>query len=216
MWSVKTSVWSVSGLREITSILCMSEPPLVHFPHELLSDRIAGGIADDRADVAVRANGRGLLVRYIVSDFRGWEDTAAGEAAALLRPLYLFPVAETGVVRQLKLKFINEFSRMRVVAWRDSFSIISIFLTSRLLDELVVTETLYFQLMSWSLIGIRVAPFQALSHASLRQVVHHCAEYVLDIILLGVERGLHIVAQFISVLEAASLSASSSVVIERP
>ena len=141
---------------------------------------------------------------------------AAGEAAALLRPLYLFPVAETRVVHQLKLKFINELSSMRVVAWRDSFSIISIFLLSRLLVELVVTETLHFQLMPWSLIGIRVAPFQALSHTAFRQVVHHRAEHVLDIVLLRVERGLHIVALLISVLEAASLSASPSVVIERP
>ena len=94
----------------------MSEPPLVHLFHKLLSDGIAGGITDDRVDVTVRANGRGLLGRYIVSDFRGWEDTAAGEAAALIRPLYLFPVAETGVMRQLKSKFINELSRMRVVA----------------------------------------------------------------------------------------------------
>ena len=116
MWSVKTSVWSVSGLREITTILCMSEPPLVHLLHELLSDGIAGGIADDGVDVTVRTDRRGLLGRYIVGDFRGWEDAAAGEAAALVRPLYLFPVAETGVVRQLKLKFINELSKMRVVA----------------------------------------------------------------------------------------------------
>ena len=94
----------------------MSEPPLVHLLQKLLSDGIAGGIADDRVDVAVRANGRGLLGRDIVSDFRGWEDAATGEAAALLRPLYLFPVAETGIMRQLKLKFINELSRMRVVA----------------------------------------------------------------------------------------------------
>ena len=215
MWSVKTSVWSVSGLKEITSQLRL-EPPLVHLLHKLLSDGIAGGITDDRVDVAVRTDSRGLLGRYIVGDFRGWEDTAAGEAAALLRPLYLFPVAETGVMRQLKLKFINELSRMRVVAWRDAFSIISIFLLSRLLVELVVTETPHFQLMPWSLIGIRVAPLQAFSHAALRQVVHHRAEHVLDIVLLRVERGLHIVAQFISVLEAASLSASSSVVIERP
>ena len=93
-----------------------SEPPLVHLLHKLLSDGIAGGIADDGVDVAVRANGRGLLGRYIVGDFYGWEDTAAGEATALLRPLYLFPVAETGVMRQLKLKFINALSRMRVVA----------------------------------------------------------------------------------------------------
>ena len=94
----------------------MSEPPLVHLLQKLLSDGIAGGIADDRVDVAVRANGRGLLGRDIVSDFRGWEDAATGEASALLRPLYLFPVAETGIMRQLKLKFINELSRMRVVA----------------------------------------------------------------------------------------------------
>lgn len=85
-------------------------------PHELLSDRIAGGIADDGVDVAVRANGCRLIKRYIVSDFRCREDVAAGETAALIRPLYLFPVAETRVVRQLKLKFINELSRMRVVA----------------------------------------------------------------------------------------------------
>ena len=116
MWSVKTSVWSVSGLREITSILCMSEPSLVHLFHKLLSDGIAGGIADDGVYVAVRTDRRGLLGRYIVGDFKGWEDAAAGEAAALLRPLYLFPVAKTGVMRQLKLKFINELSRKRVVA----------------------------------------------------------------------------------------------------
>ena len=69
---------------------------------------IAGGIADDRVDVAVRANGCRFIKRYIVSDFKGWEDAAAGEAAALIRPLYLFPAAETRVVRQFKLKFINE------------------------------------------------------------------------------------------------------------
>ena len=57
---------------------------------------------------------------------------------------------------------------------------------------------------------------QAFSHAAFRQLVHHRAEHVLDIVLLRVEHGLHIVAQLISVLEAASLSASSSVVIERP
>lgn len=128
-------------------------------PHELLSDRIAGGIADDRVDVAVRANGCRLIKRYIVSDFKGWEDAAAGEAAALLRPLYLFPVAETGVVRQLKLKFINEFSRMRVVAWRDSFSIISIFLLSRLLVELVVAAMRHCQFMLRRLPRVRVDPF---------------------------------------------------------
>ena len=115
MWSVKTSVWSVSGLREITSLLRL-EPPLVHLLHKLLSDGIAGGIADDGVDVTVGTDCRGLLGRDIVGDFRSWEDTTAGETAALLRPLYLFLVAETGVVRQLKLKFINEFSRMRVVA----------------------------------------------------------------------------------------------------
>ena len=78
-----------------------SEPPLVHLLHKFLSDGIAGGIADDGVDVAVRANGRGLLGRYIVGDFGGWEDVAAGETTALLRPPYLFPVAETRVVRQL-------------------------------------------------------------------------------------------------------------------
>lgn len=185
-------------------------------PHELLSDRIAGGIADDRVDVAVRANGCRLIKRYIVSDFRGREDVAAGETAALIRPLYLFPVAETRVVRQLKLKFINELSRMRVVAWRDSFSIISIFLTFRLLVELAFTAMRHCQFMLRCLPRVRVAPFQALSHTAFRQVVHHRAEHVLDIVLLRVERGVHIVAQLISVLEAASLSASSSVVIERP
>ena len=92
MWSVKTSVWSVSGLREITSILCMSEPSLVHLFHKLLSDGIAGGIADDGVYVAVRTDRRGLLGRYIVGDFKGWEDAAAEEAAALLRPLYLLLV----------------------------------------------------------------------------------------------------------------------------
>lgn len=75
-----------------------SEPPLVHLLHKFLSDGIAGGIADDGVDVAVRANGRGLLGRYIVGDFRGWEDTTTGETAALLRQLYLRPVAETGVL----------------------------------------------------------------------------------------------------------------------
>ena len=105
---------------------------------------------------------------------------------------------------------------MRVVAWRDSFFIISIFLLSLLLVEPAVTEIPHFQLMPWSLIGIRVAPLQAFSHAALRQVVHHRAEHVLDIVLLRVEHGLHIVAQLISVLEVASLSASSSIVIERP
>ena len=99
-----------------SSILCISEPPLVHLLHKLLSDGIVGGITDDGVDVTVRTDSRGLLGRYIVGDFRGWEDAAAGEAAALVRSLYLFPVAETGVVRQLKLKFINELSRMRVVA----------------------------------------------------------------------------------------------------
>lgn len=87
MWSVKTSVWSVSGLRKITSILCMSEPPLVHLLHKLLSDGIAGGIADDGVDVTVRTDCRGLLGRDIVGDFRGWEDVATGEAAALVRTL---------------------------------------------------------------------------------------------------------------------------------
>ena len=212
MWPVKTSAWSVSGLREITSILCMSEPPLVHFPHELLSDRIAGGIADDRVDVAVRANGCRLIKRYIVSDFRGREDVTAGETAALIRPLYLFPVAETRVVRQLKLKFINELSRMRVVVWRDSFSIISLFLTFRLLVELAFTAMRHCQFMLRCLPRVRIAAFQVLSHAAFRQVVHHRAEHVLDIVLLRVERGLHIVAQLISVLKAAS----SSVVIARP
>ena len=108
-------MWSVSGLREITSLLRL-EPQLVHLLQKLLSDGIAGGIANDGGDMTVRTDRRGLLGRYIVSDFRGWENAATGEAAALLRPLYLFPVAETGVVRQLKLKFINELSRMRVVA----------------------------------------------------------------------------------------------------
>lgn len=126
-------------------------------PHELLSDRIAGGIADDRVDVAVRANGCRLFKRYIVSDFRGWEDAAAGETAARVRPLYLFPVAETGVMRQLKLKFINELSRMRVVAWRDAFSIISIL--SRLLVELVVTAMRHCQFMLRRLPRVRVDPF---------------------------------------------------------
>lgn len=128
-------------------------------PHELLSDRIAGGIADDRVDVAVRTDSSGLLGRYIVSDFRGREDVAAGETAALIRPLYLFPVADTRVVRQLKLKFINELSRMRVVAWRDSFSIISIFLLSRLLVELMVTAMRHCQFMLRRLLRVRVDPF---------------------------------------------------------
>lgn len=137
----------------------MPEPPLVHLLHKLLSGGIAGGIADDRVDVAVRTDSRGLLGRYIVGDFKGWEDAAAGEAAALIRPLYLFPVAETGVMRQLKLKFINELSRMRVVAWRDSFSIISIFLLSRLLVELVVTAMRHCQFMLRRLPRVRVDPF---------------------------------------------------------
>ena len=64
-----------------------SEPPLIHFLHELLSDRIAGGIG-----VAVRAEGGGLLARDVVSHLVGWEDAAAEEAAALLRPLYLLLV----------------------------------------------------------------------------------------------------------------------------
>ena len=68
----------------------MSEPPLVHLLQKLLSGGIAGGIADDRVDVAVRANGCRLIKRYIVSDFKGWEDAAAGEAAAMVRQLYLF------------------------------------------------------------------------------------------------------------------------------
>ena len=133
-----------------------SEPPLVHLLHKFLSDAIAGGIADDGVDVAVRANGRGLLGRYIVGDFRGWEDTTTGETAALLRQLYLRPVAETGVLRQLKLKFINELSRMRVMAWRDPFSIISIFLLSRLLVELVVLLALpnAFDISSTVLLGL--------------------------------------------------------------
>ena len=137
----------------------MSEPPLVHLFQKLLSDWIAGGIADDGVDVAVRTDCRGLLGRYIVGDFRGWEDPAAGEAAALLRPLYLFPVAETRVVHQLKLKFINELSRMRVVTWRDSFSIISIFLLSRLLVELVVAAMRHCQFMLRRLPRVRVDPF---------------------------------------------------------
>lgn len=123
-----------------------SEPPLIHFLHKLLSDGIAGGIADDGVDVTVRTDRCGLLGRDIVSDLRSWEDVATGEAAALVRLLYLRPVSETGVMRQLKSKFINELSRMRVVAWRDAFSIISIFLTSRLLVELVVTETRHFHI----------------------------------------------------------------------
>lgn len=65
----------------------MSEPPIVHLFHKLLSDGIAGGITDDRVDVAVRTDSRGLLGRYIVGDFKGWEDAATGEAAALVRPL---------------------------------------------------------------------------------------------------------------------------------
>lgn len=85
-------------------------------PHKLLSDWIAGGITDDGVDVTVGTDRCGLLGRDIVGDFRGWEDTTTGETAALIRPLYLRPVAETGVVRQLKLKFINELSKMRVVA----------------------------------------------------------------------------------------------------
>lgn len=136
-----------------------SEPPLVHLLHKFLSDGIAGGIADDGVDVAVRANGRGLLGRYIVGDFRGWEDTTTGETAALLRQLYLRPVAETGVMRQLKLKFINELSRMRVMAWRDPFSIISIFLLSRLLVELVVAAMRHCQFMLRRLPRVRVDPF---------------------------------------------------------
>lgn len=116
MRSIKTSVWSVSGLREKTLLLRMSKPPLVHLFQEVPGDGIAGDIAEDRVCVAIRTEDCGLLGRYIVGDFRGWEDAAAGEAAALVRSLYLFPVAETGVVRQLKLKFINELSRMRVVA----------------------------------------------------------------------------------------------------
>lgn len=87
MWSVKTSMWSVSGLRKITSILCMSEPPLVHLLHELLSDGIAGDIADNRVDVTVRTDRCGILGRDIVGDFGDWEDAATGEAAALVRPL---------------------------------------------------------------------------------------------------------------------------------
>ena len=147
---------------QVSLKICISqplEPPLVHLLHKFLSDGIAGGIADDRVDVAVRADSRGLLGRYIVGDFKGWEDAAAGEAAALIRPLYLFPVAETGVMRQLKLKFINELSRMRVVAWRDSFSIISIFLLSRFLVELVVTAMRHCQFMLRRLPRVRVDPF---------------------------------------------------------
>ena len=108
-------MWSVSGLKEITSLLRL-EPPLVHLLHEYLSDGVAGGITDDGGDMTVRTDSSGHLGRYIVGDFRGWEDAEAVEAAALIRSLYLFPVAETGIVRQLKLKFINELSRMRVVA----------------------------------------------------------------------------------------------------
>lgn len=96
--------------------------------------------------MTVRTDRCGLLGRDIVNDLRSWEDVATGEAAALVRLLYLRPVSETGVMRQLKSKFINELSRMRVVAWRDAFSIISIFLTSRLLVELVVTETRHFHI----------------------------------------------------------------------
>ena len=91
-----------NNLYKFSLDICISqssEPSLVHLLHKLLSDGIAGGIADDGVDVAVRANGRGLLGRYIVGDFRGWKDTAAGETAALLRPLYLRPVAETRVMR---------------------------------------------------------------------------------------------------------------------
>ena len=47
---------------------------------------------------------------------------------------------------------------MRVVAWRDSFFIISIFLLSLLLVEPAVTEIPHFQLLPWRLIGLRVAP----------------------------------------------------------
>ena len=151
-----------------SSILCISEPPLVHLLHKLLSDGIVGGITDDGVDVTVRTDSRGLLGRYIVGDFKGWEDAAAGEAAALILPLYLFPVAETRVVRQLKLKFINELSRMRVVAWRDAFSIIGIFLTSRLLVELVFTAMRHFQFMLRRLPRVRIAAFQVLSHAAFR------------------------------------------------
>ena len=74
-------MWSVSGLREITSLLRL-EPPLVHLLHKLLSDGIAGGITNDGVDVAVRTDRCGLLGRYIVGDFRGREDVAAGETAA--------------------------------------------------------------------------------------------------------------------------------------
>lgn len=184
-----------------------SEPPLVHLLHKFLSDGIAGGIADDGVDVAVRANGRGLFGRYIVGDLRGREDVAAGETAALLRLLYLRPVAGTGVVRQLQLGITEGFTHTRVMARRDTLLVIGSLLLSRLLVKLVVTETRHFQLMPWSLMGIRVAPLQSFSHAALRQVAHHRAEHVLDIVLLGVERGLHIVAQLISVdMQAAMAS----------
>ena len=84
MWSVKTSVWSVSGLREQISLLRMSEPPLVHLFQKLLGDGITGGIAEDGDGIAVRAEGCGLLARDIVGHLRSREDAAAEETATLL------------------------------------------------------------------------------------------------------------------------------------
>ncbi len=103
MWSIKIFAWSVSGLREKISLLRMSKPPLVHLFQKLPGDGIAGGIAEDGVGVAIRAEGCGLLTRGIVGHLCGREDAAAEEATALLRPLYLITVAETGFVDLFEL-----------------------------------------------------------------------------------------------------------------
>lgn len=71
----------------------MSEPTFVHLFQKLLSDGIAGGIAEDGVWVAVRAEDGGLLAQDIVGHLGGREDATAGEAAALLRLLCLLTVS---------------------------------------------------------------------------------------------------------------------------
>ena len=44
----------------------MSKPPLVHLFQKLLGDGIAGGIAENRIGIAVRAEGGGLFARGVV------------------------------------------------------------------------------------------------------------------------------------------------------
>ena len=87
----------------------MSEPSFVHLFQKFLGNGIAGGIAEDGVGISVGTEDCGLLARGIIGHLGGREDAAAEETSALLRPLYLLTVAETGFVGLFKPQILDKF-----------------------------------------------------------------------------------------------------------